>query len=237
MNKIKVLLVEDESTLAMIIKDTLDAQGFDISVAIDGEDGLEKFFVIKPQVLIADVMMPKMDGFKMVKKIRESDSLTPILFLTARSSTQDVIEGFHSGGDDYLKKPFSIQELVVRVRALAARASRFSPVSAKALQVGRYTLDCDKQQLVIDGETIELSYRETQILKMLVGKSVVNSNANPFASVVETSFILKELWGDDTFFNARSLQVFITKLRHKLNKDPRIKIINVRGVGYRLAMI
>lgn len=237
MNKIKVLLVEDESTLAMIIKDTLDTQGFDISVAIDGEDGLEKFFVIKPQVLIADVMMPKMDGFKMVKKIRESDSLTPILFLTARSSTQDVIKGFHSGGDDYLKKPFSIEELVVRVRALAARASRFSPVPAKALQVGRYTLDCDKQQLVIDGETTELSYRETQILKMLVGKSLVNSNANPFASVVETSFILKKLWGDDTFFNARSLQVFITKLRHKLNKDPRIKIINVRGVGYRLAMI
>ncbi len=237
MNKINVLLVEDESTLAMIIKDTLDTQGFDISIAIDGEDGLEKFFALKPQVLIADVMMPKMDGFKMVKKIRESDTFTPILFLTARSSTQDVIEGFHSGGDDYLKKPFSIQELVVRVRALAARASRYSQQPVRTLQVGRYALDCDKQQLVIDGETTELSYRETQILKLLAGKSLVSNEANPFASVVETSFILKELWGDDTFFNARSLQVFITKLRHKLNKDPRIRIVNVRGVGYRLAII
>lgn len=237
MNKIRALLVEDESTLAMIIKDTLDTQGFDINVARDGEDGLEKFFALKPQVLIADVMMPKMDGFKMVKKIRESDSLTPILFLTARSSTQDVIEGFHSGGDDYLKKPFSIQELVVRVRAIAARASRYSQQPARTLQVGRYALDYDKQQLVIDGETTELSYRETQILKLLAGKSLVSNEANPFASVVETSFILKELWGDDTFFNARSLQVFITKLRHKLNKDPRIRIVNVRGVGYRLAII
>lgn len=230
MNKIRVLLVEDESTLAMIIKDTLETQGFDINVAVDGEEGLRKFFADRPQVLVADVMMPKLDGFGMVKKIREQDKLTPILFLTARSSTADVIEGFRSGCDDYLKKPFSIQELIVRIRALAARAIRFSPDGERQqpLRIGKYTLDCEKQLLTIDGNAQELSYRETHILRMLASQG---------GEVVLTRDILLQLWGDDTFFNSRSLQVFITKLRHKLAQDPDIKIINVRGVGYRLVIV
>ena len=121
MNEIKVLLAEDEQTLALIIKDTLEAQGFNIETAKNGEEGLQKFFMEKPDVLVADVMMPKMDGFEMVKRIRQSDKHTPVLFLTARSAINDVVEGFELGANDYLKKPFGMQELIVRIKALAGR--------------------------------------------------------------------------------------------------------------------
>jgi two-component system response regulator TrcR len=232
MDKIKVLLVEDESTLAMIIKDTLDAQGFDITTAENGEEGLRTFFEVRPHVLVADVMMPKMDGFEMVKHIRKSDKVTPVLFLTARSAINDVVEGFELGANDYLKKPFGMQELIVRIRALAQRNSLLQQMSglqgnkeSELLEIGLYTLNPTTQQLSFAGLAEELSNRESEILRML---------AENKSKVVETQDILLKLWGDDSFFNSRSLQVFITKLRHKLNKDERIKIINVRGIGYKL---
>lgn len=232
MDKIKVLLVEDESTLAMIIKDTLDAQGFDITTAENGEEGLRTFFEVRPHVLVADVMMPKMDGFEMVKRIRKSDKVTPVLFLTARSAINDVVEGFELGANDYLKKPFGMQELIVRIRALALRNSLLQQMSGlqgnkegELLEIGLYTLNPTTQQLSFAGLAEELSNRESEILRML---------AENKSKVVETQDILLKLWGDDSFFNSRSLQVFITKLRHKLNKDERIKIINVRGIGYKL---
>lgn len=232
MDKIKVLLVEDETTLAMIIKDTLDAQGFDITTAENGEEGLRTFFEVRPHVLVADVMMPKMDGFEMVKRIRKSDKVTPVLFLTARSAVNDVVEGFELGANDYLKKPFGMQELIVRIRALAQRNSLLQQMSGlqgnkegELLEIGLYTLNPTTQQLSFAGLAEELSNRESEILRML---------AENKSKVVETQDILLKLWGDDSFFNSRSLQVFITKLRHKLNKDERIKIINVRGIGYKL---
>ncbi len=232
MDKIKVLLVEDETTLAMIIKDTLDAQGFDITTAENGEEGLRTFFEVRPHVLVADVMMPKMDGFEMVKRIRKSDKVTPVLFLTARSAVNDVVEGFELGANDYLKKPFGMQELIVRIRALAQRNSLLQQMSglqrgkeSELLEIGLYTLNPTTQQLSFAGLAEELSNRESEILRML---------AENKSKVVETQDILLKLWGDDSFFNSRSLQVFITKLRHKLNKDERIKIINVRGIGYKL---
>lgn len=232
MDKIKVLLVEDETTLAMIIKDTLDAQGFDITTAENGEEGLRTFFEVRPHVLVADVMMPKMDGFEMVKRIRKSDKVTPVLFLTARSAINDVVEGFELGANDYLKKPFGMQELIVRIRALALRNSLLQQMSGlqgnkegELLEIGLYTLNPTTQQLSFAGLAEELSNRESEILRML---------AENKSKVVETQDILLKLWGDDSFFNSRSLQVFITKLRHKLNKDERIKIINVRGIGYKL---
>jgi DNA-binding response OmpR family regulator len=232
MDKIKVLLVEDETTLAMIIKDTLDAQGFDITTAENGEEGLRTFFEVRPHVLVADVMMPKMDGFEMVKHIRKSDKVTPVLFLTARSAINDVVEGFELGANDYLKKPFGMQELIVRIRALAQRNSLLQQMSglqgnkeSELLEIGLYTLNPTTQQLSFAGLAEELSNRESEILRML---------AENKSKVVETQDILLKLWGDDSFFNSRSLQVFITKLRHKLNKDERIKIINVRGIGYKL---
>lgn len=228
MEKIKVLLVEDEQTLAMIIKDTLEGQSFLIHTAADGEEGLRLFFDLRPDVLVADVMMPRMDGFEMVRRIRQTDRRTPVLFLTARSAVNDVVEGFELGANDYLKKPFGMQELIVRIKALMGRACTYTP-SAESEQIlyeiGRYQLDTRRQLLLHEGTEQELSHREAEILRRLC------QNRN---SVVNMRDILLDLWGDDSFFNQRSLHVFITKLRHKLAKDEHIRIINVRGVGYKL---
>lgn len=228
MEKIKVLLVEDEQTLAMIIKDTLEGQGFLIHTAADGEEGLRLFFDLRPDVLVADVMMPRMDGFEMVRRIRQTDRHTPVLFLTARSAVNDVVEGFELGANDYLKKPFGMQELIVRIKALMGRACTYTP-SAESEQIlyeiGRYQLDTRRQLLLHEGTELELSHREAEILRRLCQNR---------SSVVNMRDILLDLWGDDSFFNQRSLHVFITKLRHKLAKDEHIRIINVRGVGYKL---
>ena len=224
---IHVLLVEDEQTLAMIIKDTLEGQGFRIRLAKDGEEGLQCFFHEKPDVLVADVMMPRMDGFEMVRRIRRSDAVTPVLFLTARSAVNDVVEGFELGANDYLKKPFGMQELIVRIKALAGRVlSPTQPPRAQALfEIGDYVFTPRTQQLLHQGTTAELSHRESEILRRLCERR---------DQVVEMRDILLELWGDDSFFNQRSLHVFITKLRHKLNRDKRVRIVNVRGIGYKL---
>lgn len=224
--KITVLLVEDEQTLAMIVKDTLEDEGFDILLAEDGTKGLAYFFEKKPDVLVADVMMPQMDGFEMVKKIRQADKTIPILFLTARSAIKDVVEGFELGANDYLKKPFNMQELIIRIKALVNRAAVMKEKEESSkFELGDYTFDSVTQKLYHAGTAIELSHRESEILKRLC------QNQN---NVVETQGILLDLWGDDSFFNVRSLHVFITKLRHKLSKDERIKILNVRGIGYKL---
>jgi len=224
---IHVLLVEDEQTLAMIIKDTLEGQGFRIRLAKDGEEGLQCFFHEKPDVLVADVMMPRMDGFEMVRRIRRSDAVTPVLFLTARSAVNDVVEGFELGANDYLKKPFGMQELIVRIKALAGRVlSPTQPPRTQALfEIGDYVFTPRTQQLLHQGTTAELSHRESEILRRLCERR---------DQVVEMRDILLELWGDDSFFNQRSLHVFITKLRHKLNRDKRVRIVNVRGIGYKL---
>ena len=218
MEKIHVLLVEDELTLAMIIKDTLEEQEFIITTASDGEEGLRTFFAQKPDIVVADVMMPRMDGFEMVRRIRQTDKLTPVLFLTARSAINDVVEGFELGANDYLKKPFGMQELIVRLKALMHKAF---------IEIGDYQFNPVTQQLTFAGTAQELSHRESEILKRLC------NNRN---EVVSSQSILLELWGDDSFFNSRSLHVFITKPRHKLAKDSRVRIVNVRGIGYKLIL-
>jgi Response regulators consisting of a CheY-like receiver domain and a winged-helix DNA-binding domain len=221
--KIKVLLVEDEQTLSMIIKDTLEEKEFLITTAKDGEEGLRLFMQINPDVLVADVMMPKMDGFEMVRRIRQTDKTTPVLFLTARSAINDVVEGFELGANDYLKKPFGMQELIVRIKALVRR-SFVEEKKNTIFSIGNYSFNSVTQQLSFSGSSIELSHRESEILKRFCDNK---------DEVVSTQSLLIELWGDDSFFNSRSLQVFITKLRHKLSKDERIRIINIRGIGYK----
>lgn len=224
-DKIKVLLVEDEQTLAMILKDTLEDEGFDIILAEDGEKGLKSFFDEKPDILVADVMMPKMDGFEMVSKVRQADKTMPILFLTARSAIKDVVAGFELGANDYLKKPFNMQELIVRIKALMSRCFVEKKKEEAKFEIGNYIFDTVAQKLLYAGHEIELSHRESGILR----RFCLDQN-----NVVETRSILLDLWGDDSFFNVKSLHVFITKLRHKLSKDDRIRIINVRGIGYKL---
>jgi len=224
MEKIHVLLVEDEKTLSMIIKDTLEEQGFLISIAFNGEEGLRTFYTQKPDVVVADVMMPRMDGFEMVRRIRQTDRTTPVLFLTARSGINDVVEGFELGANDYLKKPFSMQELIIRIKALLHKAF-VNKEQTNLFEIGNYLFNAVSQQLSYAGTSQELSHRESEILRRLC------EHRN---EVVNTQSILLELWGDDSFFNSRSLHVFITKLRHKLAKDERIRIVNVRGIGYKL---
>jgi DNA-binding response OmpR family regulator len=222
---INLLLVEDEATLAMIIKDTLEDQGFNIVLAKDGEEGLEAFLKNRPDVLVTDVMMPKMDGFELVRRVREMDKTTPILVLTARSAVKDVVEGFEIGANDYLKKPFGMQELIVRIKSLLHRAFMEKSEEVTAFEIGNYSFDSVSQVLRYSDSSEELSHRESEILKRLI------SNRD---QVTETKGLLLDLWGDDDFFNGRSLHVFITKLRGKLSKDERIRIINVRGIGYKL---
>ena len=225
---INVLLVEDEATLAMIIKDTLEGQGFRILLAGDGEEGLRLFFEEKPDVLVADVMMPRMDGFEMVRRIRKADRHTPVLFLTARSAISDVVEGFELGGNDYLKKPFGMQELMVRIKALVGRATRQSDTTATpatVFEIGDYLFDATTQRLAYAGEETELSHRESEILRRLCEHR---------DRVTDMQQVLLDLWGDNSCFNQRSVHVFSTKLRHKLAKDERIRIVNVRGIGYKL---
>lgn len=224
MKKIKVLLVEDEPTLALIIKDTLDGDSFEIILAADGEEGLVKHQEIKPDIIVSDIMMPKMDGFTMIKQIRKTDLQTPVLFLSARSAANDVVEGFELGGNDYLKKPFGMAELIVRMKALLHKMTVNKPETT-SFELGRYNLDTITQTLSYCGETEILSNRESEILKRLC------ENRNRIMPMKE---VLIDLWGDDSFFNTRSLHVFITKLRHKLSKDESIKILNVRGIGYKL---
>ena len=226
---INILLAEDERTLAMIIKDTLDGQGFNVNVASDGEEALRMYAASKPDVLVADVMMPRLDGYELVRRIRKSDQQTPIIFLTARSAVNDVVHGFEMGANDYLKKPFGMQELIVRIKALLGRACTVAPQTEQATRfnIGQYLFDAVVQRLthVPTGERVELSYRESEILRRLC--------LHP-SEVVTSRSLLLELWGDDSFFNNKSLHVFITKLRHRLAQDQSLRIVNVRGIGYKL---
>lgn len=229
MEKIKILLVEDEATLAMIVKETLGSEGFCVDIAVDGEDGLDKARTLHPDVLVVDVMMPKMDGFEMVRRVRCYDRHIPVIFLTARSSIDDVVEGFDVGGDDYLRKPFSMRELIVRVKVLYQRTLLAKgitpPANKEVIHIGAYTLNTNSQVLSFKGIDEQLTHRESEILRML---------SDRLNNVVSTHDILMQLWESDTPYNAKSLQVFITRLRHRLEKDKRLRIINVRSIGYKL---
>jgi DNA-binding response OmpR family regulator len=200
-----------------------------VTVASDGEEALRLYASSKPDVLVADVMMPRLDGFELVRRIRKGDQQTPVIFLTARSAVNDVVHGFEMGANDYLKKPFGMQELIVRIKALLGRACTVAPQPEQVTRftIGQYLFDAVIQRLthVPTGNRVELSYRESEILRRLC--------LHP-SEVVTSQSLLLELWGDDSFFNNKSLHVFITKLRHRLALDARLRIVNVRGVGYKL---
>ncbi|MBQ9185511.1 MAG: response regulator transcription factor [Bacteroidales bacterium] len=226
----KVLLVEDERTLSGIVRDALETMDFSVEMAYDGSEGLRRYFEIRPDILVVDVMMPKMSGFDMVKAIRQSDKETPILFLTAKTTVDDVVTGFNLGADDYLKKPFAIPELVVRMKTLLGRSGKKTPDQEKgqaSYSIGEYQFTPESATLLYrpSGDSTLIPRREADILQLLCKGS---------GSIIPTQNILLSLWGDDDFFNARSLQVLITRLRRALSQDPRLRIINVRGIGYKL---
>ena len=223
-NPVKLLLAEDEPALGQIVKETLETRGFEVFLCENGEKALEKYQRESPEILVLDVMMPKKDGFTLAKEIRSVDDTIPIIFLTAKSQTHDVVEGFSIGGNDYLKKPFSIEELIVRIENLLNRSK--VQKSSDLLKIGDYTFDFPKQILRFkQTDSIQLTHREAHLLFHLI------KNKN---TVLDRSIILKKLWGNDDFFSARSMDVFITKLRKKLKQDDTIQILNVRGFGYKL---
>lgn len=224
-DKIRMLLVEDEQTLADIIADTLGEKEFDVTVAYNGAEGLRRFDERRPDVVVTDIMMPGMDGFSFVDALRRRSADVPILFLSARSAVDDVIHGFETGGNDYLRKPFAMSELVVRVKALVGRNRVARQRSDTHYRIGRFEFDVARQRLNDGDHTQELSAREADILKLLCEHA---------DEVVPTPLILQRIWGDDSFFNARSLHVFITRLRRRLSSDPSVQIVNARGVGYKL---
>lgn len=223
MARVSVLLAEDEPALGQIIKESLESRDFEVTHCVNGEEAFSAYSETKPDILILDVMMPIKDGFTLAKQIRKVDERTPIIFLTAKSQIQDVVEGFEHGGNDYLKKPFSMEELIVRINALLNRV--LLQQNDEQIAIGDYKFNKLNQTLTFDNSIQVLTHRESQLLFHLSEKR---------NDILDRMAILIKLWGDDNFFNARSMDVFITKLRKKLKNDPSIQIINVRGLGYKL---
>ena len=224
--KIKLLLVEDEVFLGQIVRETLQKQGFNVLHETDGKNVLKTFKNFGPDICVFDIMLPNIDGFTLVEEIRKTDKQTPIIFLTAKSMSEDVVRGFEKGCNDYMRKPFSIDELIARIKALIKRSNYALTASAdEEYKLGKYTFNYLKQELVTEAEIIRLTNREADLLKLLV------QNKN---SILDKKATLIALWGDDSFFNGRSMDVFITKLRKYFHEDKTIEILNVRGQGYKL---
>jgi len=222
-----ILLIEDELVLAEIVRESLQSRGFGVVHAADIASALEKYYNYKPDILVLDVMLPDGNGFDLARQIRNIDTQIPIIFLTSRSQVHDVVEGFESGGNDYLKKPFSIEELIVRIKALLSRNGLISKAEAvdKTASIGKYQFEYPAGVLSVNNKKRALTTRESELLQLLL------LNKNQF---VERKAILLKFWGNDDYFSGRSLDVFITKLRRYLNEDPTIAILNIRAQGYKL---
>ena len=224
--KVKILLVEDDASLGYIISDQLKMDGYNVTLCMDGTDGLKKFNSESFHMCIFDVMIPKKDGFTLAKDIRKTDKKIPILFLTAKASDEDKIAGFKAGGDDYLTKPFNVEELQLRVAAMLRRIDIESEIKEKSTyQIGGYNFDVINYTLVHENFNKNLTKKEAQILSFLC--KFMNN-------VVPRDIILNGVWGQDDYFVGRSLDVFITKLRKYLSEDETIQLVNVHGIGFKL---
>ncbi|MEL6535839.1 MAG: response regulator transcription factor [Bacteroidota bacterium] len=225
----KILLAEDEQTLAGIVIDSLREEGYDVIHAPDGQIALEAFFKEEPSAVILDVMMPRLDGYQVAKKIRQADNKTPILFLTAKSQAKDAVQGFESGGNDFLRKPFGMQELLIRLQLLLndTRLWKQEDDFPDPFLLGDVLFSHRQQNLLLEEKMVTLTTREADLLKMLCAHA---------PDTVSKQSILLQIWEDDTFINSRSLDVYISKLRGHLKPAPDIKIQNVRGIGYKLML-
>lgn len=218
--------MEDEVFLAKIVSETLQDRGYEVVLESDGGRAVSHFVKEKPDVCVLDIMLPNKDGFAIADEIRDRDVRVPIIFLTAKSQTSDVVNGFKIGANDYIRKPFSIEELIVRIENVLKNKA-VPPVETEEVQIGAYTFNLRRQTLIHPQEQRKLSYRESELLKLLY------ENRD---KIVERSEILTLLWGSDSFFNSRNLDVYITKLRGYLKHDPAIEIITIKGIGYRFVM-
>jgi two-component system, OmpR family, response regulator len=226
MNK-KILLAEDDMNLGKVLTTYLEAKGYSVKHATNGESAYELFCTSDLDICIVDVMMPLKDGFTLAKEIRKMDTKIPIIFLTAKSLPQDMVYGLSIGGDDYITKPFSMEVLLARLEALLRRTYGSDEEDMKPIQMGSIIFNVSHQSLLINGEEKKLTTRETELLMMLINKK---------NDVLDRGYALKKIWGDDSYYNARSMDVYITKLRKLFAPDPNVQIINVHGIGFKLVM-
>lgn len=224
--KAKILLVEDERDLSMIVCDTLRQQGYEVTAAFDGIDGLAKYKTAGADLIVADVMMPRLDGFAMAREIRRISPDVPIIFLTAKSTIDDIEEGFDLGANDYIKKPFELRELLIRIKALL-RNKNNARSEEKSYPIGNYTFNVSNQTLIFHGKERALSNIEARILEKL---------ASCIGRTVDASQLMMAVWGRDEICNRNSLHGYIHKLRRAFRHDPDISIINQRGFGYMLTV-
>jgi DNA-binding response OmpR family regulator len=224
-DKLRILLCEDDENLGMLLREYLQAKGYVADLFPDGDAGYKAFLKNKYDICVFDVMMPKKDGFTLAQEVRSANSEIPIIFLTAKTLKEDILEGFKIGADDYITKPFSMEELTFRVEAILRRVRGKKNRETNVYKIGKFTFDIQKQILSIDGEQTKLTTKESELLNLLC------SHAN---DVLNRDFALKTIWIDDNYFNARSMDVYITKLRKHLKADPAIEIINIHGKGYKL---
>ena len=221
-----ILYAEDELFLGKIVKESLESRGFTVVMETDGARVMPLYMKTDPDICVLDVMMPNKDGFAVAKEIRSVNAAVPILFLTAKVQTEDVLTGFSTGGNDYIRKPFSMEELIVRINNLLQLSGNASQPAADPsnLQIGRLSFNLPRQILSGGSEDRKLSFRETELLRYLY------ENRN---TIIDRRDLLKALWGNDNFFNSRNLDVYITKLRSFLKDDPKLEILTIKGIGYR----
>ena len=224
-DRLKILLCEDDENLGMLLREYLQAKGFVAELCADGEAGFKAFLKTKFDSCVLDVMMPKKDGFTLAQEIRSANTDVPIIFLTAKTLKEDILEGFKLGADDYITKPFSMEELVFRIEAILRRTKGKKSRESTVYRLGQFTFDTQKQLLQIGEKQTKLTTKENELLALLC------SHSN---EILQRDFALKTIWIDDNYFNARSMDVYITKLRKHLKDDPQIEIINIHGKGYKL---
>lgn len=223
--KTRILLCEDDENLGMLLREYLQAKGFSADLYPDGDAGYKAFVKGKYDLCVFDVMMPEKDGFQLAQEVRSVNAEVPIIFLSARSLKEDIFSGFKIGADDYITKPFSMEELVLRIEAILRRVKGKKDKDITMYRLGMFTFDTQKQTLMNGDKSTKLTTKESELLSLLC------SHAN---EILERNYALKTIWIDDNYFNARSMDVYITKLRKHLKDDPSIEIINIHGKGYKL---
>lgn len=223
MRKTKILYVEDEPFLGKIVKESLESRDFEVKMVDDGRHVMTAFHQFNPDICVLDIMLPHVDGYTLGQEIRRLQPSLPIIFLTAKTQTEDVLKGFESGGNDYIRKPFSMEELIIRIQNLLKISTKATPSVSALVSIGKYDFSPQKYELRCGENVRKLSHRESELLKIL------NENRQ---FTIQRKDILLKIWGDDSFFNSRNLDVYITKLRDYFRDDPSIQIMTVKGVGY-----
>jgi DNA-binding response OmpR family regulator len=227
MAKTRILYVEDEPFLGRIVKESLESRDFEVGMVTEGQHAITLFESFQPDICVLDIMLPGKDGYAIASEIRKQNPTIPIIFVTAKTQTEDLLKGFGAGGNDYIRKPFSIEELIVRIGNLLVLSRQSQPVLAESIAIGKFTFHQLRYELRYGEQSRKLSYREASLLKLLCEHKNITINRKD---------ILMQLWGDDSFFNSRNLDVYITKLRDYLKDDPAISIITIKGIGYHFSV-